>query len=94
MTVCFSGAFSEPDVLFTPDRDSPLPGPSHDCRYTRYNSVGEVGVDAGSLEQLKEVNQRAESTRSLSYLEWVHERQTKRMISRSQWSVSFALSSV
>uniref|UniRef100_A0A7E4V5W2 Uncharacterized protein n=1 Tax=Panagrellus redivivus TaxID=6233 RepID=A0A7E4V5W2_PANRE len=30
-------------------------------------------------------NDTAESTQSLSYLEWVHEKQTKRMRTRSEW---------
>ncbi|XP_050300416.1 uncharacterized protein LOC126738962 [Anthonomus grandis grandis] len=38
-----------------------------------------------TLEELKAVNAYAESTRSLSYLPQVHERQTERMKTRSQW---------
>jgi len=38
-----------------------------------------------SLEQLKCVNKYAESTKSLSFLPIVHERQTARMKSRSEW---------
>ncbi|KAH1019717.1 hypothetical protein HUJ04_009499 [Dendroctonus ponderosae] len=38
-----------------------------------------------TLEELKAVNTYAESTRSLSYLPQVHERQTERMKTRSQW---------
>ncbi|XP_056645880.1 uncharacterized protein LOC130451097 isoform X3 [Diorhabda sublineata] len=38
-----------------------------------------------TLEELKAVNKYAESTRSLSYLLQVHERQTERMKTRSQW---------
>lgn len=38
-----------------------------------------------TLEELKAVNRYAESTRSLSYLPQVHERQTERMRTRSQW---------
>ncbi|KAL3266061.1 hypothetical protein HHI36_010248 [Cryptolaemus montrouzieri] len=38
-----------------------------------------------TLEELKAVNRYAESTRSLSYLPQVHERQTERMKTRSQW---------
>lgn len=37
------------------------------------------------VEELKAVNAYAESTRSLSYLPQVHERQTERMKARSQW---------
>ncbi|KAL1489555.1 hypothetical protein ABEB36_013508 [Hypothenemus hampei] len=38
-----------------------------------------------TLEELKAINAYAESTRSLSYLPQVHERQTERMKTRSQW---------
>lgn len=38
-----------------------------------------------TLDELKAVNRYAESTRSLSYLPQVHERQTERMRTRSQW---------
>ncbi|XP_044253978.1 uncharacterized protein LOC123004677 isoform X3 [Tribolium madens] len=38
-----------------------------------------------TLEELRAVNRYAESTRSLSYLPQVHERQTERMKTRSQW---------
>lgn len=38
-----------------------------------------------TLDELKAVNKYAESTRSLSYLLQVHERQTERMKTRSQW---------
>ncbi|KAK9737288.1 hypothetical protein QE152_g10836 [Popillia japonica] len=38
-----------------------------------------------TLEELRAVNRYAESTRSLSYLPQVHERQTARMRTRSQW---------
>ncbi|XP_030745707.1 uncharacterized protein LOC115874630 isoform X2 [Sitophilus oryzae] len=38
-----------------------------------------------TLDELKAVNAYAESTRSLSYLPQVHERQTERMKTRSQW---------
>ncbi|CAH1985181.1 unnamed protein product [Acanthoscelides obtectus] len=38
-----------------------------------------------TLDELKAVNKYAESTRSLSYLPQVHERQTERMKTRSQW---------
>lgn len=39
------------------------------------------------LDELKRLNKLAESTKSLSYLEWVHERQTQRMQTRSEWYV-------
>ncbi|CAG9822582.1 unnamed protein product [Phaedon cochleariae] len=38
-----------------------------------------------TLDELKAVNKYAESTRSLSYLPQVHQRQTERMKTRSQW---------
>ncbi|XP_065158142.1 uncharacterized protein [Atheta coriaria] len=38
-----------------------------------------------TLDELRDVNRYAESTRSLSYLPEVHERQTERMKTRSQW---------
>ncbi|XP_017783230.1 PREDICTED: uncharacterized protein LOC108567337 isoform X2 [Nicrophorus vespilloides] len=38
-----------------------------------------------TLDELRDVNRYAESTRSLSYLPLVHERQTERMRTRSQW---------
>lgn len=42
------------------------------------------------LDELKRLNKLAESTKSLSYLEWVHERQTQRMQTRSEWYVNAA----
>lgn len=41
-----------------------------------------------SLDELKRINQLAESTRSLTYLNEVHERQRKRMEHRSDWFLS------
>ena len=38
-----------------------------------------------NLEQLRKVNRYAESTKSLSFLPMVHERQTQRMKTRSEW---------
>lgn len=38
-----------------------------------------------TLEELRAVNRYAESTKSLSYLPQVHERQTERMRTRSEW---------
>lgn len=43
---------------------------------------------AMSLDELKRINQLAESTRSLTYLNEVHERQRKRMEHRSDWFLS------
>ena len=37
------------------------------------------------LEDLKSVNHYAESTKSLTFLPIVHERQTQRMKTRSEW---------
>ncbi|KPM08971.1 RhoGAP domain containing protein [Sarcoptes scabiei] len=44
-----------------------------------------VNKNGNRLEHLKNVNQYAESTKSLSFLPIVHERQTQRMIIRSEW---------
>ncbi|KAI6172422.1 RhoGAP domain protein [Aphelenchoides besseyi] len=44
-------------------------------------SMGEVLIHEGR-------ETTSESTRSLSYLEWVHEKQTRRMVSRSEWFLS------
>ncbi|XP_053208897.1 uncharacterized protein LOC128392836 isoform X2 [Panonychus citri] len=41
--------------------------------------------DSLNLEQLRQVNRYAESTKSLSFLPIVHERQTQRMKTRSEW---------
>lgn len=38
-----------------------------------------------NLEELRQVNRYAESTKSLSLLPIVHERQTQRMKTRSEW---------
>lgn len=38
-----------------------------------------------NLDDLRSVNRYAESTRSLSFLPMVHERQTQRMKTRSEW---------
>lgn len=43
-----------------------------------------------TLEELKAINRYAESTKSLSYLPLVHERQTARMRTRSEWFLSEA----
>ncbi|XP_017863080.1 PREDICTED: uncharacterized protein LOC108613843 isoform X1 [Drosophila arizonae] len=56
--------------------------------------AGGIGVTAGNsgansggmtMEELRAVNRYAESTKSLSYLPQVHERQTARMRTRSEW---------
>ncbi|KAG5865013.1 hypothetical protein JTB14_017216 [Gonioctena quinquepunctata] len=44
-----------------------------------------------TLDELKAVNKYAESTRSLSYLPQVHERQTERMKTRSQWFLASSI---
>ncbi|XP_071551484.1 uncharacterized protein [Panulirus ornatus] len=41
-----------------------------------------------TLDELRQVNRYAESTKSLSYLPQVHERQTERMRTRSEWFLS------
>lgn len=53
---------------------------SHSSKYSHNCSGPKM-----TLEELKAVNAYAESTRSLSYLPQVHERQTERMKTRSQW---------
>ncbi|XP_011186704.2 rho GTPase-activating protein gacT isoform X3 [Zeugodacus cucurbitae] len=48
--------------------------------------AGSVGNGSGmTMEELRAVNRYAESTKSLSYLPQVHERQTARMRTRSEW---------
>lgn len=46
-------------------------------------------ADGRSDEEGRRLKRRSndfvESTRSLTYLEWVHERQTRRMQTRSEW---------
>jgi hypothetical protein len=44
-----------------------------------------VTEEALNLEDLKTVNRYAESTKSLTFLPIVHERQTQRMETRSEW---------
>lgn len=44
-----------------------------------------VTEEALNLEDLKSVNRYAESTKSLTFLPIVHERQTQRMKTRSEW---------
>merc|ERR1711874_662539 len=41
-----------------------------------------------TLDELRQVNRYAESTKSLSFLPQVHERQTERMRTRSEWFLS------
>ncbi|XP_017053242.1 uncharacterized protein LOC108096286 isoform X2 [Drosophila ficusphila] len=51
-------------------------------------SGGSGGAEGGggmTMEELRAVNRYAESTKSLSYLPQVHERQTARMRTRSEW---------
>ncbi|EDW79399.2 uncharacterized protein Dwil_GK20456 [Drosophila willistoni] len=50
------------------------------------SSGGNGGNNGGmTMEELRAVNRYAESTKSLSYLPQVHERQTARMRTRSEW---------
>ncbi|XP_045481145.1 uncharacterized protein LOC123685483 isoform X2 [Harmonia axyridis] len=53
---------------------------SHSSRASQNHSGPKM-----TLDELKEVNKYAESTKSLTYLPQVHERQTERMKTRSQW---------
>ncbi|XP_073840615.1 rho GTPase activating protein at 71E isoform X3 [Musca autumnalis] len=46
---------------------------------------GTVGGSGMTMDELKAFNRYAESTKSLSYLPQVHERQTARMRTRSEW---------
>lgn len=43
------------------------------------------GNQPKQMDNLKNVNQYAESTKSLTFLPIVHERQTQRMKTRSEW---------
>lgn len=53
---------------------------SHSSRTSQNHSGPKM-----TLDELKEVNKYAESTKSLTYLPQVHERQTERMKTRSEW---------
>ncbi|KRY73273.1 hypothetical protein T4A_4096 [Trichinella pseudospiralis] len=77
----FSGAYSQPDVATT----SQSVESSHD--YDCLRSLN-LACNAVSLDELKELNQLAAVAKSPSYLEWVHERQTLRMQTRSEWFLS------
>ncbi|KAH8246175.1 hypothetical protein KR038_001823 [Drosophila bunnanda] len=49
-------------------------------------AAGNGGAEGGmTMDELRAVNRYAESTKSLSYLPQVHERQTARMRTRSEW---------
>ncbi|XP_060652217.1 LOW QUALITY PROTEIN: uncharacterized protein LOC132788708 [Drosophila nasuta] len=69
---------------------------SSSCSSNSGGAVGSNGGAAGNnggggsaggmtMEELRAVNRYAESTKSLSYLPQVHERQTARMRTRSEW---------
>ncbi|KRX81930.1 hypothetical protein T06_12791 [Trichinella sp. T6] len=75
------GAYSQPDVATT----SHSVESSHD--YDCLRSLN-LACNAVSLDELKELNQLAAVAKSPSYLEWVHERQTLRMQTRSEWFLS------
>ncbi|KRX61615.1 hypothetical protein T09_1812, partial [Trichinella sp. T9] len=74
-------AYSQPDVATT----SHSVESSHD--YDCLRSLN-LACNAVSLDELKELNQLAAVAKSPSYLEWVHERQTLRMQTRSEWFLS------
>ncbi|KAL1229905.1 Rho GTPase-activating protein [Trichinella pseudospiralis] len=74
-------AYSQPDVATT----SQSVESSHD--YDCLRSLN-LACNAVSLDELKELNQLAAVAKSPSYLEWVHERQTLRMQTRSEWFLS------
>ncbi|CAL4069885.1 unnamed protein product [Meganyctiphanes norvegica] len=77
---------------------SSLPPTVSDCVYVcvQAGCAGESsGGDSSStselhmtLDELRQVNRYAESTKSLSFLPQVHERQTERMRTRSEWFLS------
>uniref|UniRef100_A0A915DMV1 Rho-GAP domain-containing protein n=1 Tax=Ditylenchus dipsaci TaxID=166011 RepID=A0A915DMV1_9BILA len=78
--------------------DDPVGG--HILSQRLSTSMGEVVVhseDEGEISSSASTRaghsrgQYLESTRSLSYLEWVHEKQTRRMHSRSEWFLSHQL---
>lgn len=52
---------------------------------SRSSSSSHTSGNHMTLEELRAVNRYAESTKSLSYLPQVHERQTARMRTRSEW---------
>ncbi|XP_018799778.1 PREDICTED: uncharacterized protein LOC108975618 isoform X2 [Bactrocera latifrons] len=59
---------------------------SSSCSSASGGGAGSVGNGGGmTMEELRAVNRYAESTKSLSYLPQVHERQTARMRTRSEW---------
>nr|XP_036226677.1 uncharacterized protein LOC106624145 isoform X3 [Bactrocera oleae] len=59
---------------------------SSSCSSASGGGAGSVGNGSGmTMEELRAVNRYAESTKSLSYLPQVHERQTARMRTRSEW---------
>ncbi|CAD7006312.1 unnamed protein product [Ceratitis capitata] len=59
---------------------------SSSCSSASGGAAGGVGNGSGmTMEELRAVNRYAESTKSLSYLPQVHERQTARMRTRSEW---------
>ncbi|XP_063708354.1 unconventional myosin-IXAb isoform X1 [Culicoides brevitarsis] len=62
-----------------------VPGSSTSCSSTRSSRSNSHHMTLEELEELRNVNRYAESTKSLSYLPQVHERQTARMRTRSEW---------
>ncbi|XP_068907770.1 uncharacterized protein RhoGAP71E isoform X2 [Tenebrio molitor] len=70
----------EQNGLFQGNNTSHSSSASHSSRNSQNYSGPKM-----TLEELRAVNRYAESTRSLSYLPQVHERQTERMKTRSQW---------
>ncbi|KAJ8981149.1 hypothetical protein NQ317_013814, partial [Molorchus minor] len=70
----------EQNGLFQGNTTSHSSSTSHSSKHSQNHSGPKM-----TLDELKAVNKYAESTRSLSYLPQVHERQTERMKTRSQW---------
>lgn len=66
---------------------SPLPKAHHQAKSAAGDKTNEAMIEEEikNLDQLKTLNIFAESTKSLTYLPQVHERQTVRMKNRSEW---------
>nr|XP_027218434.1 uncharacterized protein LOC113810935 isoform X5 [Penaeus vannamei] len=75
---------STPALIHIPESTSGLPlGNGEDLSSGSSHSALHM-----TLDELRQVNRYAESTKSLSYLPQVHERQTERMRTRSEWFLS------
>ena len=54
-------------------------------RFHRLNDMVATDADVSTLDELRAVNLYAELTKSLTFLPIIHERQTQRMRTRSEW---------